>query len=136
MAFELHVNGMETLMKSYLWMMEAKIEPLNFLRYSTSKILELLSSDFEKILGKPQLWLLGLEQHEGNFIISMDGDLQNDPSDIPGLLAKIEEGYDVVCGWRKDRKRWISIASVAIADCELADWQKSSEYPFTITDVH
>jgi glycosyltransferase involved in cell wall biosynthesis len=34
----------------------------------------------------------------------MDGDLQNDPSDIPRLLAKIEEGYDVVCGWRKERK--------------------------------
>ena len=34
----------------------------------------------------------------------MDGDLQNDPSDIPKLLEKIEEGYDVVCGWRKDRK--------------------------------
>jgi glycosyltransferase involved in cell wall biosynthesis len=34
----------------------------------------------------------------------MDGDLQNDPSDIPRLLAKIDEGYDVVSGWRKDRQ--------------------------------
>jgi glycosyltransferase involved in cell wall biosynthesis len=34
----------------------------------------------------------------------MDGDLQNDPADIPLFLAKLSEGYDVVCGWRKDRK--------------------------------
>jgi glycosyltransferase involved in cell wall biosynthesis len=34
----------------------------------------------------------------------MDGDLQNDPADISSLLSKIEEGYDVVCGWRKDRQ--------------------------------
>src|SRR5262249_49733966 len=37
-------------------------------------------------------------------IIPMDGDMQNDPEDIPKLLAKLEEGYDVVSGWRKDRK--------------------------------
>jgi hypothetical protein len=34
----------------------------------------------------------------------MDGDLQNDPADIPRILDKLEEGYDVVCGWRRDRK--------------------------------
>ena len=34
----------------------------------------------------------------------MDGDLQNDPADIPKLLKKINEGYDVVSGWRKNRK--------------------------------
>ncbi|NPB09216.1 MAG: glycosyltransferase, partial [Thermodesulfobacteria bacterium] len=40
----------------------------------------------------------------GEVIVTMDGDLQNDPQDIPRLLEKIEEGYDVVSGWRKDRK--------------------------------
>ena len=40
----------------------------------------------------------------GNIIITMDGDLQNDPQDIPLLLGKLDEGYDVVCGWRTDRK--------------------------------
>lgn len=40
----------------------------------------------------------------GKVIVSMDGDLQNDPADIPRFLAKMDEGYDVVCGWRKDRK--------------------------------
>ncbi len=40
----------------------------------------------------------------GDIVIPMDGDLQNDPADIPRLLAKLEEGYDVVSGWRKDRQ--------------------------------
>jgi glycosyltransferase involved in cell wall biosynthesis len=46
----------------------------------------------------------GIDYSKGEIIIPMDGDLQNDPEDIPLLLKKIEEGYDVVSGWRKDRK--------------------------------
>jgi glycosyltransferase involved in cell wall biosynthesis len=40
----------------------------------------------------------------GKVIVPMDGDLQNDPSDIPRLLEKIHEGCDVVSGWRKERR--------------------------------
>ena len=46
----------------------------------------------------------GIDFSKGKIIIPMDGDLQNDPEDILHLLQKIEEGYDVVSGWRKDRK--------------------------------
>jgi glycosyltransferase involved in cell wall biosynthesis len=46
----------------------------------------------------------GIDFSKGKIIIPMDGDLQNDPEDIVPLLRKIEEGYDVVSGWRKDRK--------------------------------
>ena len=46
----------------------------------------------------------GIDFSKGRIIIPMDGDLQNDPEDILSLLQKIEEGYDVVSGWRKDRK--------------------------------
>lgn len=46
----------------------------------------------------------GLDQARGEIIVTLDADLQNDPADIPKLLAKMEEGYDVVSGWRKDRK--------------------------------
>src|SRR5208283_4077821 len=45
----------------------------------------------------------GFDEAQGNIIISLDGDLQHDPADIPALLAKIEEGYDIASGWRKDR---------------------------------
>src|SRR5271163_4228216 len=45
----------------------------------------------------------GFDEAQGNIVISLDGDLQHDPEDIPALLAKIEEGYDIASGWRKDR---------------------------------
>ena len=46
----------------------------------------------------------GFDHARGRVVIPMDGDLQNDPADIPLLLAKVEEGYDVVSGWRRDRQ--------------------------------
>jgi len=46
----------------------------------------------------------GFAAARGAVVVSMDGDLQNDPRDIPLLVSRIEAGFDVVCGWRKDRK--------------------------------
>lgn len=46
----------------------------------------------------------GIHRSRGEILIFMDGDLQNDPIDIPRLLAKLDEGYDVVSGWRKNRQ--------------------------------
>src|SRR3982074_736885 len=45
----------------------------------------------------------GFDEAQGSVIVSLDGDLQHDPDDIPALLAKIDEGYDIASGWRKDR---------------------------------
>ena len=45
----------------------------------------------------------GFDEAQGEVIVSLDGDLQHDPADIPALLAKIDEGYDIASGWRKDR---------------------------------
>jgi glycosyltransferase involved in cell wall biosynthesis len=45
----------------------------------------------------------GFDEAQGSVIVSLDGDLQHAPEDIPALLAKIEEGYDIASGWRKDR---------------------------------
>src|SRR5579875_3957659 len=46
----------------------------------------------------------GVAHSRGDILIFMDGDMQNDPLDIPRLLAKLEEGYDIVSGWRKNRQ--------------------------------
>ena len=46
----------------------------------------------------------GFHYARGAVIVTMDGDLQNDPSDIPRLLSKLDEGYDIVSGWRRARK--------------------------------
>ncbi len=54
--------------------------------------------------GQSAAFTAGIDHARGEVIVTMDGDLQNDPADIPKLLAKLEEGYDVVSGWRKDRK--------------------------------
>ncbi len=59
---------------------------------------------FRKNFGQTAAMSAGFDYSRGRIVIPMDGDLQNDPKDIPRLIAKIEEGYDVVSGWRKERK--------------------------------
>jgi glycosyltransferase involved in cell wall biosynthesis len=59
---------------------------------------------FSRNFGQTAALSAGIDSSKGEIIIPMDGDLQNDPEDILLLLQKIEEGYDVVSGWRKDRK--------------------------------
>ncbi|MDE0088280.1 MAG: glycosyltransferase family 2 protein, partial [Candidatus Poribacteria bacterium] len=59
---------------------------------------------FQKNAGQTAAMAAGFEFAKGQRIISMDGDLQNDPADIPRLLEKLDEGYDLVCGWRKERQ--------------------------------
>ncbi|MBF0216324.1 MAG: glycosyltransferase family 2 protein [Candidatus Omnitrophica bacterium] len=54
--------------------------------------------------GQTPAIMAGFHHAKGDVIVTMDGDLQNDPNDIPKLLEKIDEGYDLVCGWRKERK--------------------------------
>ena len=59
---------------------------------------------FRRNYGQTPAMQAGFEHAKGKIIVSMDGDMQNDPKDIPKFLEKIEEGYDIVCGWRKNRK--------------------------------
>ena len=64
----------------------------------------LFRSLFKRNFGQTAAMSAGIDYASGDVIIPMDGDLQNDPNDIPKLLNKVEEGFDVVSGWRKDRK--------------------------------
>lgn len=54
--------------------------------------------------GQTAALMAGIDYASGSTIVAIDGDLQNDPRDIPLLLDKLDEGYDVVSGWRKERK--------------------------------
>lgn len=54
--------------------------------------------------GQTTALVAGFHHSAGDIIVTLDGDLQNDPEDIPVLLAKLDQGYDVVSGWREDRK--------------------------------
>jgi glycosyltransferase involved in cell wall biosynthesis len=59
---------------------------------------------FRRNFGQTAAIAAGIDHSEGEVIILLDADMQNDPSDIPMMLAKLDEGYDVVSGWRKNRK--------------------------------
>lgn len=59
---------------------------------------------FRRNFGQTAAMAAGFDAASGKVVIPMDGDLQNDPLDIPRLMAKIDEGYDVVSGWRRDRQ--------------------------------
>ena len=58
---------------------------------------------FRRNFGQTAAFAAGFDRAQGDIVITMDADLQNDPADIPKLLAKIDEGYDVVSGWRVER---------------------------------
>jgi len=59
---------------------------------------------FRRNFGQTAAMVAGMDYSSGEIIIPMDADLQNDPSAVPDLLAKTKEGYDVVSGWRKNRR--------------------------------
>ena len=59
---------------------------------------------FRRNFGQTAAIAAGIDHSCGDTIVLLDADMQNDPADIPMLLAKLDEGYDLVSGWRKDRK--------------------------------
>lgn len=69
--------------------------------------------------GQTAAMAAGFNYAWGKAIITLDGDLQNDPSDIPRLLAKLEEGYDLVSGWRQQRQ---DAALTRLLPSKIANW--------------
>jgi glycosyltransferase involved in cell wall biosynthesis len=59
---------------------------------------------FRRNFGQTAAFSAGFDHARGAVIVTSDGDLQNDPRDIPPMVEKLERGFDIVCGWRKDRK--------------------------------
>jgi glycosyltransferase involved in cell wall biosynthesis len=55
-------------------------------------------------VGQTAAMMAGFDHARGDVIVSLDGDLQNDPRDIPALVSKLDDGYDLVCGWRQKRQ--------------------------------
>lgn len=59
---------------------------------------------FRRNYGKSAALAVGFERARGRYVVTMDGDLQDDPAEIPGLIALLETGYDLVSGWKKKRQ--------------------------------
>ena len=64
----------------------------------------IIGIDFRSNFGKASALSVGFIEAQGKIIFTMDADLQDDPKEIPNFLAKIEEGFDLVSGWKKNRK--------------------------------
>lgn len=77
---------------------------------------KVLIIEFRKNFGQAQAFKAGFDLAKGDLIVTMDADLQNDPRDIPRLIRKLDEGYDVVSGWRYNRRDspWKTISSRAM----------------------
>jgi glycosyltransferase involved in cell wall biosynthesis len=78
---------------------------------------------FRRNYGQTAAFSAGFDRARGDVVITMDADLQNDPADIPALIAKMAEGYDVVSGWRMDRKdRFLDRRLPSILANRLIGW--------------
>ncbi|MBI4668367.1 MAG: glycosyltransferase [Elusimicrobia bacterium] len=71
-----------------------------------------------KNFGQSAALACGIEHASGEIIVTMDGDGQNDPAEIPALLAKLKEGYGVVCGWRRKRHDY----GLRVWTSHIANW--------------
>ncbi len=70
----------------------------------SQEVPELVCVLLRKNYGQTAAMAAGFDQAQGEIVVSLDGDLQNDPADIPLLVGKLREGYDLVSGWRYKRK--------------------------------
>jgi glycosyltransferase involved in cell wall biosynthesis len=78
---------------------------------------------FRRNFGQTAAFAAGFAAARGNIIVTSDGDLQNDPRDIPALVARLGEGFDIVCGWRKERKdAWLSRRVPSFLANRLISW--------------
>jgi len=84
--------------------------------------------EFRRNFGQTAAIAAGIDHARGDVIVLLDADLQNDPADIPNLLAKLNEGYDLVSGWRRNRK---DNAITRNLPSHAANWLIS-----TVTGVH
>lgn len=106
----------------------------------STELLDSLAADNPKLVvvhfrrnyGQTAAMQAGLEQARGQYLVTMDGDLQNDPTDIPKMLAKLDEGYDLVHGWRKDRKDTLVTRKIP---SRIANWLISKVTKFPIHDL-
>jgi glycosyltransferase involved in cell wall biosynthesis len=83
-------------------------EMLNRIKDNKTKIIH-----FRKNFGQTAALDAGLKASKGNVIVTMDGDLQNDPNDIPKLLSLMDKGYDIIAGWRYKRKDSLMIRFIS-----------------------
>ncbi len=106
---------------------------------STERLRELAAEDrrvkliiFRRNFGQTAALDAGLHAASGDVVVTMDGDLQNDPEDIPFMVAKLREGYDLVHGWRRDRQDEFLRRRLP---SKIANWLISKVTGFPVRDL-
>jgi glycosyltransferase involved in cell wall biosynthesis len=106
---------------------------------SSRRLMELAASDsrvkvvqFRRNYGQTAAMQAGIQYSRGDVIVTLDGDLQNDPLDIPMLVQKLDEGYDLVHGWRKHRHDDLFTRKLP---SRIANWLVSRVTGFPIHDL-
>lgn len=87
---------------------------------------------FRKNYGQTAAMQAGLEHARGQYLVTLDGDLQNEPADIPGMLHYLDVGYDLVHGWRKERHDTLFTRKIP---SRIANWIISKVTRFPIHDL-
>jgi glycosyltransferase involved in cell wall biosynthesis len=83
---------------------------------------------FRRNFGQTAAFSAGIAYARGRVIVTSDADLQNDPRDIPTLVARLDEGYDIACGWRKHRKDpWLTRRLPSFLANKLISWATGVE---------
>ena len=96
---------------------------------TTEAILDLEARDhrvrsivLRRNFGQTAAFSAGFDHARGEVVVTSDGDLQNDPADIPALVAKLDEGFDLVCGWRRQRQDSLSKRVPSFFANRLISW--------------
>ena len=110
-SITLLINEIINVMKSHQLLFELIIvndgsvdRTSNVLENLSLEIKQLTVINLRKNYGQTAALAAGFDHSNGDIIVTLDGDLQNDPNDIPKLITNINEGYDLICGWRFQRK--------------------------------
>jgi glycosyltransferase involved in cell wall biosynthesis len=78
---------------------------------------------FRRNFGQTAAFSAGFAHARGRYVVTADGDLQNDPAEIPRMLKQLESGYDIVCGWRKTRRdAWLTRRLPSMMANRLISW--------------
>jgi glycosyltransferase involved in cell wall biosynthesis len=102
------------------------------LRKLASERSELKAIFFRRNFGQTAAFDAGFRAASGAMIVTMDGDLQNDPRDIPAMLSRLDEGYDMVAGWRRNRQDALVLRKVP---SRMANWLIRKTTGATIHDL-
>ena len=87
---------------------------------------------FRRNYGQSAAMLAGIQNSQFEYVVTIDGDLQNDPADIPLMLEKLDEGFDLVHGWRRDRQDRLVSRKIP---SRIANWIISRSTGFPINDL-